>query len=270
MGIQNLYFNIIEFEGDTIFDDLLKKWISQNNYNLHLAELSNKILPDKHLLSQEDIWELYALSRVLDVLTLRFQPNKNADGSDWLGPNVTISEYISFCELIGLKVSTPQKFHNFSCEIIDAEQGENNFEIKEFYFPTVMLKNLMIKKAGLKILMNDTDFDLNLINNTTIYWAFRRKNRPYNDLSIGWGSNLQWRTDFRLDIETAENYIYNYDGKINLNHLPNLADDDLSISEAIELTKTRHFIYSKKEGSDLFPYDYRYDEKKTIIDSKSF
>jgi len=269
LSIRDLYFKIIEFEGDKLYESVLQNWVYKNKYQLYLSSISNNLLPGKHQLLQEEIWELYALSRVLDILTLRFQPNNNVDESNWTGLNLSSFEYITFCKLIGLQTSIPKSFHDFDCEILEARSGENNFQIDECFFPAVKLKNLVIKRAGLRVFLNDQSFDLNLVNNSKIYWTSRRKNRKYHDLSIGWGSNSQWRTDFRLDIETEESFIYNYDGKLNLNNSKiehiNQFDNDLSVEEAIEITKTRHFIRSKKEDSDLFPYDFRYDEEKKII-----
>lgn len=267
IGIQDLYFKILEFEGEEIYEKLLKIWAVKNEYQSYIISLSEKILADKHIFSQDDIWELYALSRVLDILTLGFQPDNNADGTDWEGLNMSCLEYIKFCKLIGLQVSTPTLFHDFDCEIIEATSGKTNFHINKCFFPAIKLKNLVIKRAGLKVFLNNRIFDLNLVNNSKIYWTSRRKNRKYHDLSLGWGSNSQWRTDFRLDIETEDHFIYNYEGRVNLNtskiDQDNKFDDNyLSIEEAIELTKARHFIHYKKEDSDLFPYDFRYDEVK--------
>lgn len=271
LGIQDLYFKILEFEGEYIYENLLKIWAVKNDYANYIIQLSEKIFADKHIFSQENLWELYALSRVLDILTLRLQPNNNSDESAWHSPDLTSLEYIKFCKLIGLQVSTPSSFHDFDCEIIEAKSGKINFQIDECLFPAIKLKNLVIKRAGLRVFLNNENFDLNRVNNSKIYWTSRRRNRHFHDLSIGWGSNSQWRTDFRLDIETEENFIYNYEGRINLNHLKEEYSDqldDLSIGEAIELTKVRHFIHSTKDDSDLFPYDFRYDEDKITAQNK--
>jgi hypothetical protein len=109
---------------------------------------------------------------------------------------------------------------------------------------------------------------LDLINSASIYWTYRRKNRKYLDLSQGWGSNSQWRTDLRLDIETKDSFIYNQKGKFDLNNLTTelleeLRQQNLEIEEAIELTKYRHFVRSTKDDTDLFPYDFKYEEKKS-------
>lgn len=267
LSIKSLYLNILDFDGDHVFETVIKKWVLENNYKSTISNISQKILSDKIALSQDDIWELYALNRVLDVLTLQFQTNNHADGSEWLGTKISVLDYIEFNHLIGLETFTPESFDTFDCEIIDVHAGTRDFQIIEQFFPAVKLKNLIIKRAGVKLALNPTLYDLELINQAAIYWTFWRKNRKYFDLSQGWGSNSQWRTDFRLDLETKDHFIYNILGEQDLN-TPNsdtftqLHHDNLEIKEAIELVKFRHFIACPKDDSDLFPYDYKYIESK--------
>lgn len=267
LSIKDLYFKIQDFRCEGVFETLIKKWLLENDYKTYISTISQKIQIDKIDLSQDDIWELYALSRVLDILTLQFQTNNNADGSNWTGSQISLSEYVEFNNMIGLTTETPTVFKPFDCEIIEAQAGNIDFQIIEHCFPTIKLNNLIVKRAGVKITLNPNKYNLNLVNTAPIYWTFRRKNRKYLDLSQGWGSNSQWRTDLRLDIETHDSFIYNFQGEFDLNNptdkvLEQLHDDNLEIKEAIELTKFRHFIVSKKEDSDLFPYDYRYQELK--------
>ncbi len=280
LSIKDLYFKILDFEkilyfetildfkAEDFFESVIKKWIVENDYKNYISNISNKISGRKNELLQEDIWELYALSRVLDLLTLPFQTDNDADDSDWKGPRITVAEYIEFNNLLGLEITTPFSFKPFNCEIIEAQIGMNDFEIIECNFPAVKLNNLMIKKAGVKILLNPDKFNLNLINKASIYWAFRCKNRKYFDLSQGWGSNSQWRTDLRLDIETENSYIYNVTGRFNLNSptielTEELNQQDLELNEAVELTVFRHFMKCTKDDSDLFPYYFRFEEQKS-------
>ncbi len=266
LSIKDLFLEILDFDGDHIFETLIKKWVLENNYKSIMSNISQKILNDKIVLSQDDIWELYALSRVLDVLTLQFQTNNHADG-EWSGTKISILEYIEFNHLIGLETFTPEPFHTFNCEIIDVQAGTRDFQIIEQYSPAVKLKNLMIKRAGVKLSLDPALYDLELINQAAIYWTYWRKNKKFFDLSQGWGVNSQWGTDFRLDLETKDCFIYNILGEQDLN-TPNsdtiteLHDSNLEIEEAIELVKFRHFMTCTKDDSDLFPYDYKYIESK--------
>jgi len=251
----------MDYEGDNIFDEVLKISTEKNSSKEYLSSL------DVFNLSQEDNWELYALSRVLDILTLKFQPNNNKDGCDWLGANITLNEYEKFAELLGLKVLYPKVFHAFDCEIFESIPGENNFEIVKISIPSLWLKNLMIKRAGVTTTNNPKDYDLNLINDACIFWAFRRKNRGYYDESQGWGSNSQWRTRFRIDIETETSYIYNIDGKYSLNDptdkaLIEVREQKLELQKAIELLKNRLCINDTVDSDWAYPYNFKYVEYK--------
>ena len=266
--MRDLYGKILSYEGQHIFSDVLSLWIEDNNYKTYLNQLSGVISNNSSQnFSLEDSWELYALSRVLDTLTLKFQPNKKADGSAWLGPELTLAEYIKFIEALELKVVDSPDYAPFYYEIFEAVAGEVNFQTLEIIFPPVMLKNLLIKRGGAIITLNPISFDLDIVNNSTIYWAFRRKNRKYADLSHGWGSNSQWRTSFRFDFDQGEYYLYNSEGKTDLNSpsqkdVERLNEYNLSLNEGVEITVNRHFITSKKPDTDLFPYNYKYLEKK--------
>jgi hypothetical protein len=271
LSIRDLFEEILNYDGDNIFSEVLNLWVEENSYETYLGGLSKFVSPDQTLnFPIDDSWELYALSRVLDILTLRFQPNKKADGSEWVGPLLTLADYIKFIEALGLKIVSLAEYKPFYYEIFEAIPGKVNFQVSEIIFPPVMLENLLIKRGGSIITLNPLNFDLETVNDSTIYWAYRRKNRKYEDLSHGWGSNSQWRTSFRFDYDYPDYYLYNAEGEIDLN-LPNtnvldeLKEYDLSLNEAIEITVNRHFLTSKKQDNDLFPYNYKYMEKKKVL-----
>ena len=261
-SIRDLFNKICEYEGDKVYQNLLFPWVENSNYNEFIVTISNKLN-----LTKEENWELYALSRVLDILTLKFQPNNNSDNSNWLGPQLTINEFYDFVKYLGLEINFPKKYDAYNCEILRSIEGNENFEIINCLFPSVKLGKLLIKRSGVIITNKTTDYNLDLINNSIIYWASRRKNKGYRDLSQGWGSNSQWITEFRIDFETDEMYIYNSNGKFDLNELSDdtlteLNEQNLEINEAIEILTNRNFIKCKKDDKDLFPYDFKYSEKK--------
>jgi len=263
LSIRDLFYKISEYKDNSLYMDILLPWIKENSYKTYLKQISNKLESKNYLL--EDSWELYALSRVLDILALNFQPDKQADGSEWTVPDITINEYVDFARLLGLRPVVTDRYIPFYNEIIIAIEDKNNFQIKECLYPAFMLDNLLIKKAGVFITLNPTQYNLNIVNNSTIYWAYRRKNRNYRDLSQGWGSNSQWRTGFRFDFDKENTFFYNVTGNIDLSVpgeevLKILEEESLTHAEAIELTVNRHFITSDKPDNDLFPYDYKYFE----------
>ena len=268
LSMRDLYEKILNYKGKNVFSEVLNSWVEDNNYKDYLNQLSAAISDDRRTnFPVEDSWELYALSRVLDILTLTFQPNKKADGTEWRGPELTLAEYIKFIEGLGLDAVDTIEYAPFYYEIFEAVAGAADFQMSDTLFPPVMLKNLLIKRGGAIVMVIPANFDLDRINDSTIYWAYRRKNREYRDLSHGWGSNSQWRTSFRFDFDQGEHYLYNSDGEINLNSpnqkvIEELNEYNLSLDEAVEITVNRHFITSKKPDEDLFPYQYKYLEKK--------
>jgi hypothetical protein len=95
---------------------------------------------------------------------------------------------------------------------------------------------------------------------STLYWADRRKGRPVNDLSDGWGSNSRWRTSFRRDYVVGDTRFYNVDGKYDLAAQAADAADAghspaLSLAERIELLTQRCLVSSTKAHEELWPYD---------------
>jgi hypothetical protein len=99
---------------------------------------------------------------------------------------------------------------------------------------------------------------------STLYFTHRRLYRKTMDLSVGWGSNSQWRTSFRRDYEHDGCFLYNVDGEIDLTSDSQFNKDhiELPVLERIELCKNRCFIISMREDSDLWPYNYCYCESQ--------
>ncbi len=263
MEFRELYEEILTYGGTNLSDDILIPWVDSNaSIVLWLEGISTMQPSDAENFNQEDSWELYALSRVLDLLTLGFQPNNNCDDSPYGNPLLTVNEYIYFAELLGCKPVDHTQYNPFYHEILEAKPGFGDLKLMEVVFPALMLNQLLIKKAGTIVACNSEKYNLSVINQSTIYWAFRRKNRPYSDLSHGWGHNSQWRTSCRLDFDAGGKYYFNAGGSRDLNS-PNadtlkiLEEDQLTLENAIELTINRHFIHVE-DNNDQYPYDFIY------------
>jgi hypothetical protein len=92
---------------------------------------------------------------------------------------------------------------------------------------------------------------------STLYWAYRRKNRPYQDVSHGWGSNSQWRTRFRRDFRIGDEFYYSVDDKNDLSLMEptEVNNNGLTREECVELLTNRCFLITTKPHHDLWPYD---------------
>lgn len=262
LSIRDLYHKIPGYKGDKILTELLLPWLEQNGYREYLHAL-----PLNEEMREEDNWELYAFSRVLDLLALSSKPDSDTEGFEEEEPLLTTDEYIELVRSLGLDIGYPEKYDPFLCEIAIAIAGPLNFEIVGYQHPVIKLKHLMIKRSPVAITLDPEAYDFNLVNNATLYWTFWRNDRKTTDLSEGWGHNAQWRTGFRLDIETEQSYIYNLNGIFDLN-VPDpatreeLKKQGLRLEDAIELVVNRQFIRCTKKYEHQFPYDFKYEARK--------
>ncbi|SUB81779.1 Uncharacterised protein [Pragia fontium] len=268
--MRDLFYNIKNYQDDKIFNDELVPWLDANerDFSNFIKKVSNLTIDVNNVahISDETSWQLYALSRVLDCLTQCFQ-YKDRVAINSKEPFISREQYISFAQRLGLSIKTPEVFNPFFYEIIRAESGKPNFDILEIRYPALMLGHLLINRGGVVISMSPSEYNIDLVNNAEIYWAYTRSHRASNDLSHGWGSNSQWRTGFRFDFECSNGFIYNSQGSVDLNLTSDstfqiLQEDSLSLFEARELTMYRHFITSTRDDDDLFPYNYKFFDAK--------
>ncbi len=135
-------------------------------------------------------------------------------------------------------------------------------QIYEQIWPELMLGQMVFSRAGVSVLGGQCNVVKEVAERSTLYFSFRRAHRKTSDLSMGWGSNSQWRTDFRRDYQVGKTYIYNVDGTKQLNARAGASrdEDGLTRAERIEHCKFRCFVVSRKPDHDLWPYVDRYEE----------
>lgn len=210
----------------------------------------------------EDRWRLYSLDRVNQALLLRFQLG-SADGTDWRGPEICFDDYLRFSESFGMTVLEPAEFSPFYHEIVEVDQSSDDDEpisVLATFWPCLMLGDMLFSRAGAHVSGGRQFIRREVAESSTLYWAYRRKNRPHQDQSHGWGSNSQWRTCFRRDYQIGSELYYNVDGTEELNSLSCPFEDRLNLTrdERIELLTNRCFIRTTKPHDDLYPYDDRF------------
>ncbi len=135
-------------------------------------------------------------------------------------------------------------------------------QIYEQIWPELMLGQMVFSRAGVSVLGGQCNVVKEVAERSTLYFSFRRAHRKTSDLSMGWSSNSQWRTDFRRDYQVGKTYIYNVDGikQLNARAGASLDEDGLTRAERIEHCKFRCVVVSRKPDHDLWPYDDRYEE----------
>src|SRR5262249_10954893 len=140
-------------------------------------------------------WNLYALGRVNDLLLLRLQSEKK---HECLPPE----QYVEFFAGLGFTPLTREDFSPFHHEIIEVLQSQDHAEpvgIVEPVWPGLMFGDLQFSRSGVRV-FGGTDFVVKEIaERSMLHFVHRRLNRRTTDLSVGWGSNSQWRTSPRFD-----------------------------------------------------------------------
>jgi hypothetical protein len=258
---RELYASLIEYDGGSPYRDVLAPWVEANTDELDwLRSFASRSRTPVPVAEPEDLRGLYALGRVNEILLLRFQRGQ-ADGIDWPGPAVSLDEYVAFAESLGLAANAvPQPFSPFYHEIVEVHQADDEerpVSLLATFWPCLMLGEMLFSRAGVRVLGGRRFIRKEVAESSTLYWAYRRKNRPYHDLSRGWGSNSQWGTKFRRDYRIGQGFHYNVDGTHDLAVLEPTAEDwyGLGREERIELLTNRCFVTTIKPHSDLYPYN---------------
>jgi len=253
---RQLYYAIRDYEGGALYDDVLRVWLGwQDGQRRWLDELRRRPGAPVPAISDEESWELYALSRVVDVLNLSFAPRV---GDDWKMPRVGAEEMAAFMDALGFERIDRPRFHPFHHEIVTVEPMDDASaepEVAREYWPGWRLGPLLISRAGCAVRAGREHVVKEIAETSTLYWAFARHTRPTYDLSVGWGSNSQWRTRFRRDYEIGGALHMNVDPTS-----PAALDEDLTQAERLELLRHRCFVRCAKDHRDRWPYDLTHVE----------
>ncbi|MGW1780660.1 hypothetical protein ACWCQQ_16170 [Streptomyces sp. NPDC002143] len=223
----------------------------------------------------ELLWELYALSRVSDVLLLSRQPPPAPGEEDRLHhwPTVGPDAYATLFAGLGM---TPFEesgaFDPFWHEIVAVEQAEDPDEpvrITGVVWPGLRLGPVLFGRAGVRVRAGVRHAERGVADRSPLYWTFLRRHRPTVDESLGWGHNSQWRTDFRVDVRTAEGDLLNAEGRDDAH---SVRDDPhtalLTPAERMDLLRHRCLLrtparvaeldaVSPDWATDLYPFDWR-------------
>ena len=211
--------------------------------------------------SVEDQWRLYALSRVHDLLVYDYQPEPPA-GDRWVGPRVDGESYLSFMRSLSFVPATRPDYHPFFHEVVRVDQAEDPSSpptVINTLWPAMMLGPMLFARSGVVVHAGPSHLRKHIAESSTLYWAWRRRGRPCDDLSAGWGSNSQWRTRFRRDYCLDGWFHFNVDGSIHVDDPPTAGEacDGLVEPARSELVVHRCFVVTEGPHDDLFPYDIR-------------
>ncbi|WP_411754477.1 hypothetical protein [Serratia sp. (in: enterobacteria)] len=258
MPMRSLHDHLLEYKGKDCYVEILIPWLKENQNEVDwlcsFAQRAAKPIPKA---SDEDLWHLYALSRVLELLILRFQKSRG-DETGWSGPDISLQQFDLFAEALGLHVEYSATYHPFAHEIVELIPISSSCpKITQHHWSGLMLGDMRMLRAGVSLSAPPAVLRPGIADSSTLFWAYRRKNRPYQDLSQGWGSNSSWRTRFRRDYKIGNELYFNVDGTEDLMLGPAdlLNDEGLNREERVELLVNRSFVMTDKPYDDLWPYD---------------
>ena len=257
---RELYHSLLKYDGTAAHTEVLQPWLARNREEAcWIRNFGNRLGNPIPAAEPGDLYRLYALSRVCETLILGFQQGQ-ADGCDWPGLVISKAQYASFVDAVGLTIVHPTRYTPFHHEVVNLEVSREPLMepvLLSTEWPCLMIGSMLFMRAGATVLANEHQLAVGVADATTIYWSHRRKNRPTNDLSDGWGSNSQWRTGIRRDYHFHEWFYFNVDAPCDLAALPEGTIDGCSLSKAerIELLINRSFVTTTKPHDDLFPYD---------------
>ncbi len=204
--------------------------------------------------SQEELWALYALSRLFDrIIARHLEPSTIGERTQWSLPPEARDLLTAISEPFGANAVPQSSFGPFFHEIVSVTPAASDDAAAELIsedWPPLMLGPMLLLRGGAHVEAGRMVIAPQIAETATLYWTYERPNRPTHDLSHGWGANSQWRTGFRRDFLINETAYFNVDGG-----KPNSALDGLTELESQELLRFRQFVTCTKDGHDLFPYD---------------
>lgn len=269
---RELHDQILGYRRYSLFFDVLTPWIQKAQAAIAEFERFKACLPyaRNDRAAQDAMWNLYALSRVNDLLLLSFQTAR----AESKIATITWDEYETFFMQLGFTVVGSDefspffheaKFSPFYHEIVQVHQSEDDQEpirVIEHLWPALRFGDLLFSRSGVEVIGGRKHVIKDVAEQSTLYFTYRRYRRKTSDLSMGWGSNSQWRTDLRRDYRSGNMLVYNADGTNSLNspRAPAEDRDGLTHEERVELCKNRCFITTSKEDHDLWPYDDHIEE----------
>jgi hypothetical protein len=266
-----LFHEIENCESGSEWNDVIKHhWPALERTRAAYEEIRNRPCERWPQISQEESWAFYSVSRVSDLMLLRFQRGE-ADESPYMGPNISLDNYREFFAHLGFSEYPVREFHPFFCEIVEViESSGPGIEIAQIKWPAIMLGNMMFARAGAVIKAPPELMAKGGADGSALYWSYRRKYRKTFDLSMGWGSNSQWRTSFRRDFELGDAWCYNVDEtKYKMDLRSPFIDEKryelagLNRQQRIEFLRNRCQTTTNVDDNNFWPYYDYYEESKT-------
>lgn len=252
--IRPLYFSVRNYVGDSLVRDVLEPWLAESAAAVRegLAPLAVYGAWSRIEYEWGDLLEqAYALSRLSDLLLLGFQPEPPPNAEPGLAhflhmperiPHISEGEYTDFLSALGMRRVRTARFDPFFHEIAAVEQSkdpDDPIEVADELWPCVMFGEMLFGRAGVRVRAGARHAIAGLADTSTLHEVFIRRHRYTSDLSLGWGGNSQWKTDFRRDYLTVDAYHFNVDETTAIDEDNEFGDNRLSVQERSDLLRHR-------------------------------
>jgi hypothetical protein len=275
LGFRGIFEQLIRLQPDEMFDYLLSKPVLTAARELMEDLRRYRVVPKTGQLAdhspkeEQDLWELYALSRIndflLDPLTSMLARSNDGDLR------------VNFFTALGFEAFNlpswdrqPFPYSPFHHEFVDVAVSRDVSAPQAWRVRWAGLRfgDLLFARAGVVAEVPPGTVDPFIAERSVLYFAYRRPERRTYDLSVGWGHNSQWRTRYHRFYEDAEHYYFNVDGILDIASSRSLAKSlakqppgfedpasALPIKCRRELLIYRHFISCRHADKDLWPWD---------------
>jgi hypothetical protein len=245
------------YDGADVHADVLVPWLARGAAGLReeLAPLAvhGHWRRDAYVFGDR-LEQVYALSRVSDVLLLGLQPSWPADAerpwahelhltSGW--PEITADQYLAVFAALGMTRIRSAIFDPFFHEIVAVQQDDDPdapISITGTVWPGLMFGELLFSRAGVRVRAGALHAAAGVADRSTLHEVFLRKYRDTSDGSLGWGHNSQWKTDFRRDYLTTAGYLFNADGDADIDAWPPQRPTFLTAQERRDLLRHRCLV----------------------------
>jgi hypothetical protein len=203
---------------------------------------------DQHDPLQVLLWELSALSRVLELMIAPFQPAGSHPG--YAGPLPERRGYARFAAAIGLTPVAEDSFHPFFHEIVEVEQSDDPDEpisLVGEVWPGYLLGSLLVQRAGVRVRAGAAHAVASVAAGSRLHWAWWRRHRDTHDFE-----DPPPRGSFRRDYRTADGLYYNVDAQPE-SVRSGRGEPPLSSAERLELLRHR-CVLRRPEAAAVWPW----------------
>jgi hypothetical protein len=238
-----LFSELCDHPGAVVPADVAVRWAADRPGAIDLVRPAGHEAAQQWRLAGRDhrdplqvvLWELSALSRVLELMILPYQPATAEPG--YAGPLPEPDAYPLFAAAIGLTRIAEDTFHPFFHEIVEVEQADDPDEpihLLDEVWPGYLLGSLLVQRAGVRVRAGTAYAVAPVATRSRLHWAWWRRHRGTH----AFGGETSGRGSFRRDYRASDGLYYNVDAQPE-SMRSGRGEPPLSSAERLELLRHR-------------------------------